>query len=156
MAKRPSIISDSDNEDPDTPPSKKSRVDRDPDSRSRGKGRVQNDESEEGGDGGEDVDHNVDYDDEKFEEAFKDRILASLNARQRVLGVRQSYCTDSYTNKYLRELLNMVSSSISKCTSSCATDTCHLLLGHKLISSLVCLQTRRPNAALTIISRAQW
>ncbi|KAK0235306.1 P-loop containing nucleoside triphosphate hydrolase protein [Armillaria nabsnona] len=83
MAKRPSIISDSDNEDSDTPPSKKSRVDRDADLRSRGKGRVQ---SEEGGDGGEDVDHNVDYNDEKFEEVFKDRILASLNARQRVLG----------------------------------------------------------------------
>lgn len=86
MAKRPSIISDSDNEDPDAPPSKKSRVDRGGDSRSRGKGRAQNDKSEEGGNGGEDADRNIDYDDEKFEEKFKDRILASLNARQRVLG----------------------------------------------------------------------
>ncbi|KAK0450387.1 uncharacterized protein EV420DRAFT_1563231, partial [Desarmillaria tabescens] len=79
MVKRPSITSSSVSEYLDTPPSKKTRVDRDDGSRSRRKGEAgaRNDASEENGNNG-DVDTYMDYDDEKFEKTYKDRILASL------------------------------------------------------------------------------
>ncbi|KAG7439836.1 P-loop containing nucleoside triphosphate hydrolase protein [Guyanagaster necrorhizus] len=54
--------------------------------RGKGKARGQNDENQENGNSSEDVDTNMDYDDDKFEKKYRDRILASLSAKHNILG----------------------------------------------------------------------